>query len=78
MGIAKCVFCGREQEDFKGVYLIKNEGIAVYYCSSKCRKNHIKLGRDKRRIRWTEAFHEQRKKAIAKSKVSAESAAKKN
>ncbi len=68
MSLAKCIFCGCEQEDFRGTYLIKNEGSVVYYCSSKCKKNHLKLGRDKRKIRWAEAFHEQRTKAKAKTK----------
>jgi len=39
---AKCVFCGVEQEDFKGTYLMKNDGSSNYYSSSKCMKNHLK------------------------------------
>lgn len=54
--MAKCVFCGKDNEDFKGVFLMKNDGSVNYYCSSKCRKNNLKLGRDKRKIKWTESF----------------------
>jgi len=54
--MTKCVFCGREEFDFKGVHLIKNDGVIDYYCSEKCRKNALKLGRDKRRVKWTEAY----------------------
>jgi large subunit ribosomal protein L24e len=64
MVLAKCVFCGKEQEDYKGTYLMKNDGSANYYCSSKCNKSHINLGRDRRKIRWTEAFHVQREKRL--------------
>ena len=57
MAVAKCVFCGREEEDFRGVYLFKNDGSTNYYCSSKCRKSHLKLHRDRKRVAWTEAYH---------------------
>jgi|SRR3989338_5324279 len=51
--MTKCVFCGREEHDFKGVHLIKNDGVIDFYCSSKCRKNSLKLKRDKRKMKWT-------------------------
>ena len=54
--MTQCVFCGKERPDYEGVHLIKNDGTISYYCSSKCRKNSIKLGRDKRKIRWTNAY----------------------
>ena len=54
--MAKCIFCGREEPDFTGAFLLKNDGTTVFYCSSKCRKNHLKLGRDKRNLKWTEAY----------------------
>jgi len=65
---AKCIFSGKEQEDYKGVYLLKNDGSVNYYSSSKAIKNHLKLKRDKRKVRWAEAFHitrEKRKKREA-------------
>ncbi len=68
MATAKCVFCGKEQEDFKGHYLIKNDGSVNYYCSSKCTKSHLKLKRDKKRVRWTEAFYKMKEKRAAKVK----------
>ena len=66
--MVKCIFCGREESPHKGVHLIKNIGVIAYYCSSKCQKNAEKLKRDKRKVRWTEAFHITREKAIAKAK----------
>jgi large subunit ribosomal protein L24e len=67
--MVKCSFCGKDEDSFKGVHLIKNDGSVIYFCSSKCKANQIKLKRDKRKIRWTEAFHEKREKARAKLKA---------
>ena len=74
MAIAKCVFCGKEQEDYRGTYLMKNDGTVLYFSSSKCMKNHLKLKRDKRKVRWAEAFHVARKKRLDKAKEAAEKA----
>ncbi|MCH7568670.1 MAG: 50S ribosomal protein L24e [Nanoarchaeota archaeon] len=74
--MTKCVFCGKDEADFKGVYLIKNDGSINYYCSSKCRKGHLGLKRDRRKVRWTEAFHVSREKRRAKEKEAAEKAGK--
>lgn len=60
MTLIRCIFCGRSEEDYKGTYLIKNDGTQSYYCSSKCRKNHLHLKRDGRRVRWTNSFRETR------------------
>jgi large subunit ribosomal protein L24e len=68
MTIAKCVFCGIEQDDFKGNYLIKNDGSVNYYCKTKCKRSHLKLKRDRKKFRWTEAFHKMRDKKRAREK----------
>lgn len=67
--MTKCTFCGREEKPFKGVHLIRNTGNVSFFCSSKCRKNSEKLKRDKRVLKWTEAFHETREKGRAKEKA---------
>ena len=54
--MVKCVFCGKEQDSYLGLHYIKNDGSVNYFCSSKCRKNQLKLGRDKKRLKWTEAY----------------------
>jgi|SRR3989339_683559 len=61
--MTKCSFCGREEHDFMGVHLIRNDGNVDFFCSSKCRKNTLKLGRDRRRMKWTEAYRLSRAKA---------------
>jgi len=66
--MTKCVFCGKEEYSFKGQHLIRNIGAVDYFCSSKCRNNALKLKRDKRKVRWTEAFHIARDKAREREK----------
>lgn len=61
--MVKCVFCGKEENSFKGMHIMRNEGSVSYFCSSKCRRNSDNLKRDRRKIRWTEAFHITRDKA---------------
>ncbi|MEK6813050.1 MAG: 50S ribosomal protein L24e, partial [Nanoarchaeota archaeon] len=39
--MSKCSFCGRDEEAYKGLHLIRNEGVVSYFCSSKCRKNAL-------------------------------------
>jgi large subunit ribosomal protein L24e len=67
--MTKCVFCGKDEKEFKGVHYLKNDGSVNYFCTTKCQKNALKLKRDKRKIRWTEAFHIKREKARAKVKL---------
>jgi large subunit ribosomal protein L24e len=69
--MVKCIFCGREEREFRGIHLFKNDGSIAYFCSHKCRMNSLKLGRDKRRVRWTEAYRIARAEAEEKKKVSA-------
>ena len=54
--MVKCVFCGRDEEPFKGLHLIRNDGRIDYFCSSKCRRNALNLKRDRRKVKWTEAY----------------------
>ena len=64
--MTKCTFCGKEEVPFRGQHLIRNIGEVSFFCSSKCRVNSTKLKRDKRKVRWTNAFHETREKARQK------------
>jgi len=40
-------------------------GKVSYFCSSKCRKNTLKLKRKPLRTRWTEEFRKEHKKGAA-------------
>ena len=62
--MVKCVFCGKDENAVKGVHLMANDGTINYFCTGKCRKNSLILGRDKRKIKWTEAFKIARTKRL--------------
>ena len=54
--MVKCSFCGNNIEQGTGKLFAKNDGSLFYYCSNKCEKNHLKLKRTPRNIRWTQDF----------------------
>ena len=72
--MVKCVFCGKEEHEFRGLHLMKNDGNIAYFCSSKCRKATLKLHRDKRKVKWTESYRIAFDKAEDKKKAAAEKA----
>jgi len=49
----KCSFCGRDIPPGTGIMYVKNDGTILWFCSSKCRKNALKLGRNPRKLKWT-------------------------
>jgi large subunit ribosomal protein L24e len=74
-----CVFCGIEESPYKGVSVIKNDGSVNFFCSGKCRKNALNLKRDRKKIKWTEAYRITAEKAAVKEKAVQDAAeAKKN
>ncbi len=56
MQMVKCHFCGKEIEPGTGIKYVRNDGKEFWFCSSKCYKNFIKLGRNPRKVKWTEAY----------------------
>ena len=50
----KCSFCGVNIEKGTGKIFVRKTGKVLYFCSNKCEKNMIKLGRKPRKIKWTE------------------------
>ncbi|MBS7650084.1 MAG: 50S ribosomal protein L24e [Candidatus Bathyarchaeia archaeon] len=52
----KCSFCGKEYPPASGIAYFRNDGSILYFCSTKCRKNLLKLGRDPRKLKWTKHF----------------------
>lgn len=69
-----CSFCGDPIEPGTGKMYIKKDGTVYSFCSNKCKKNRIDLGRVPRRTRWTVRYSElkastlQREKAKTKPK----------
>lgn len=49
---AVCSFCGRKVLPGTGLLFVRNDGTLYWFCSSKCRKSQLKLGRDPRRWKW--------------------------
>ena len=36
-----------------GITYVKKDGSIMHFCSNKCRKNKLKLGRNPRKLKWT-------------------------
>lgn len=54
--VRKCSFCGSKIEPGTGKMYVTKSGKVLYFCSSKCQKNMIELGRIPRKVRWTEEY----------------------
>jgi large subunit ribosomal protein L24e len=52
----ECSFCGRNIEKGTETVYVTNKGKASYFCSRKCEKNILKLGRKARKVKWTEDY----------------------
>ena len=50
-----CSFCGNEVEPGTGKMFVRRDGTVFFFCSSKCEKNLLDLGRVPRTVRWTRA-----------------------
>ncbi len=48
----KCAFCGKEVRLGSGILFVRNDGSTRSFCSSKCKTNELKLGRDPRKLKW--------------------------
>lgn len=51
-----CSFCGGEIEPGTGKMFVKNDGAVLRFCSSKCEKNMLDLGRVPRDVEWTRKY----------------------
>ena len=54
----KCTFCGTDIPRGTGKMFVKNDGKILYFCSNKCEKNMITLGRKARTTKWTKEHHD--------------------
>lgn len=54
--MAKCAFSGKEIPKGKGKMYVKDNGTVLWFYSSKCEKNMLKLKRDPRKFKWTQFF----------------------
>ena len=44
--------CNKEIEEGTGKMYVKRDGSIYFFCSIKCEKNMIKLGRVPRKVKW--------------------------
>ncbi|MBW2970120.1 50S ribosomal protein L24e [Candidatus Woesearchaeota archaeon] len=54
--MAKCSFCRHSIEQGTGLMFVRKDGSVLNFCSSKCEKNMLKLGRTSRYVKWTKDF----------------------
>lgn len=54
--MAKCSFCGNPIERGTGKMYVEKDGKILYFCSTKCEKNLLKLGRKARNEKWTKNY----------------------
>lgn len=59
--MVKCAFCGEDLPLGGGKMYVKKEGAVFYFCSSKCEKNQIGLGRKPAKTDWTEEHYKLKK-----------------
>lgn len=50
--MVKCSFCNDELERGTGKMYVKKDGKILYFCSMKCEKNLLKLGRRAVNMKW--------------------------
>ena len=48
----KCSFCEQDLKKGTGKMYVKKDGKILYFCSTKCEKNLLKLNRKPRETRW--------------------------
>lgn len=48
-----CTFCNHEIPKGTGTLYVKRDGTTLAFCSSKCRRNMLHLGREGRHMEWT-------------------------
>ncbi|MEM4554380.1 MAG: 50S ribosomal protein L24e [Candidatus Anstonellaceae archaeon] len=51
--MAFCSFCNNEILAGSGEMYVLRDGAVLSFCSSKCKKNHLKLRREGRLVKWT-------------------------
>lgn len=61
----KCTFCGHSIAKGTGKMFVYVSGKVDNFCSSKCEKSVLKLGRKPLLVRWTEKFRQEHKKKTA-------------
>ncbi len=56
----ECSFCGDPIEPGTGKQHIMNTGKVFHFCSNKCKKNLLNLGRKAVETRWTKRYSQEK------------------
>lgn len=59
-----CSFCGAVIEKGTGKTVVKKDGSLLHFCSGKCEKNMLKLGRNPIKVKWTKKYRKFRGKEV--------------
>ncbi|MAF13803.1 MAG: 50S ribosomal protein L24e [Parcubacteria group bacterium] len=65
----RCSFCGTSIKKGTGKIYVYASGKINNFCTMKCEKNLLKLGRKPLKVRWTEAYRKENKKESVKKKT---------
>ena len=58
--MAKCTFCGITIPKGTGKIYVKKDAKVLYFCSSKCEKNMLKLKRKPITTRWSGRYEKKK------------------
>jgi large subunit ribosomal protein L24e len=72
-----CSFCDGTILKGTGLIYVKKDGTIFNFCSSKCKKNNLDLGREGRRQKWTPAAKKFMARQLSKSEAAKSGAPKK-
>lgn len=61
-----CSFCGEDIEPGTGKMFVKKDGTVYSFCSNKCKKNRIDIGRVPRRTQWTIRYNELKASSLSR------------
>ena len=68
--MVKCTFCRSTLEPGTGKMFVLKDGTIYHFCSSKCQRNQLHLGRTGRLHKWTKGFAAEKKAEERKEKES--------
>ena len=69
-----CSFCGEPIEPGTGKIYIKKDGTVYNFCTNKCKKNRIDIGRVPRRTKWTVRYNELKASSLSREQAAKEAA----
>lgn len=66
--MVKCNFCGTDIPTGEGKMYVKKDGTVFNFCSNKCEKNQIVMGRKPTKTKWTNQYNKLKQTMLAAKK----------